>query len=266
VKIPSKIKEQKQIASILIKLDNKIEINNRINKNLEKIIMETFRCYFKNKPQNELKETTLGMIPFDWNIGEIGDYVKIKSGFAFKGKDFSDKGIKVIKIKDITPNGLNLNNSSCIPEDKISDSENFFIKERDLVIAMTGATIGKFSIVPKTNEKIVVNQRVGKFFLGNNPILKLPFLWGNLKDKRIFDEIINRGEGSAQPNISPTDIETIPIILPPKELINEFNVKMSHLFCEITNNIFVNEKLIKIRDILLPKLMSGKIDVSDVKI
>ena len=129
---------------------------------------------------------------------------------------------------------------------------------------MTGATIGKFSIVPKNDEPLYVNQRVGKFFLGDKPSSKLPFIWSLLKQKRIFDEIINRGQGSAQPNVSPTDIETIDIILPPIEIINQFNEECKSMFELMINNSYEITKLNKLRDTLLPKLMSGEIDVSKI--
>ena len=129
---------------------------------------------------------------------------------------------------------------------------------------MTGATIGKFSIVPKNDEPLYVNQRVGKFFLGDKSSSKLPYICSLLKQKRIFDEIINRVQGSAQPNVSPTDIETIEIILPPIEIINQFNEECQSMFELMINNSYEITKLNKLRDTLLPKLMSGEIDVSKI--
>ncbi len=113
---------------------------------------------------------------------------------------------------------------------KIEKANDFLVKEGDLVIALTGATIRKFTIIPLINNPLLVNQHVGKFFLGSKPISKLPFIWCLLKQKRIKDEIINRGQGSAQPNVSPKDIENIPIILPTGDIIDEFNNKYNPLF------------------------------------
>lgn len=98
---------------------------------------------------------------------------------------------------------------------------------------------------------------MGKFFLGSKPISKLPFIWCLLKQKRIKDEIINRGQGSAQPNVSPKDIENIPIILPTGDIIDEFNNKYNPLFTILINNMYEIEKLTILHDTLLPKLMSG---------
>ena len=153
---------------------------------------------------------------------------------------------------------------SCVSDDKLDKASEFKVIGGDLLIAMTGATLGKFSIVPKYDEPLYVNQRVGKFLLGKNPIEKLPFLWSLLNQRRIFDEIINRGQGSAQPNVSPTDIETISIILPSDEVINQFNKECLDIFQLMINNSYEISQLTKLRDALLPKLMSGEIDISEI--
>ena len=134
----------------------------------------------------------------------------------------------------------------------------------DLLIAMTGATIGKFTMVPKTSETILVNQRVGKFFLGDNPIGRIPFIYSTLKQPEIVSEVINRGQGSAQPNISASDILSIPCVIPNSTEIDDYNQKASPMFELIINNQFENLMLAKTRDSLLPQLMSGELDVSDI--
>ncbi|MEE3489861.1 MAG: restriction endonuclease subunit S [Methanobrevibacter sp.] len=258
---------QNRVLSILSKIDKKIEINEKINKNLAGVILSNFRRWFvnfepfKNKP---FIDSDFGFIPENWKVGSIGDYCKLKSGFAFKSAWWQDEGVKVIKIKDINQDSLDLSDCSCVSSDKLQKAKEFKVIGGDLLIAMTGATIGKFSIVPKYDESLYVNQRVGKFFLGDEPLDRLPFIWSLLKQKRIFDEIINRGQGSAQPNISPTDIETIEIILPPIEIINQFNNECKNMFKLMINNSYEITKLNKLRDTLLPKLMSGEIDVSKI--
>jgi len=135
----------------------------------------------------------------------------------------------------------------------------------DLLIAMTGATIGKFAIVPQSEETLLVNQRVGKFFFKDVPVLeRLPFLWCVLKQDSVFNEIINRGQGSAQPNISPTDIMTIPVFIPSDSEVTDFNETLQSSFEIITTNYAENEKLALLRDTLLPRLMSGELSVADI--
>ena len=235
---------QQKIAAILSSLDDKIELNNKINTNLEQQAQALFKNWFVDKYEKE---------------GTIGDYCAVKSGFAFKSAWWQEEGIKVIRIGDIEQGCLNLETCAHIANDKIEIAKDFIVQGGDLVIAMTGATIGKFSMIPKTQEPILVNQRVGKFFLGNNPIEKVPFIYCTLKQEEVITEFINRGQGSAQPNISTGDILSIPCWIPNKNEIDNFNKTIQPMFETIISNQEENRKLSVLRDSLLPKLMNGEI-------
>ena len=131
---------------------------------------------------------------------------------------------------------------------------------------MTGATIGKFAMVPYCSETLLVNQRVGKFFLGNNPVERLPFIYCTLKQPDVYYEIVNRGQGSAQPNISAADIMSIPCVIPTNDDLIIFNDNVCPLFKLIISNQQENQRLSELRDCLLPKLMSGDLDISEIEI
>lgn len=245
VKLPP-LPTQQKIARILSSLDDKIELNNKINTNLEQQAGALFKNWFVDKYEKE---------------GTIGDYCAVKSGFAFKSAWWQDEGTKVIRIGDIEQGCLNLETCAHVATDKIEVAKDFIVQGGDLVIAMTGATIGKFSMIPKTQEPILVNQRVGKFFLGNNPIEKVPFIYCTLKQEEVITEFINRGQGSAQPNISTGDILSIPCWIPNKNEIDNFNKTIQPMFETIISNQEENRKLSVLRDSLLPKLMNGEIEV-----
>ena len=196
----------------------------------------------------------------------IGNYCAVKSGFAFKSSWWTNSGVKVIKIGSINQDNLNLLECSYINEDKADKAKDFVVQAGDLLIAMTGATIGKFAMVPYSSEVLLVNQRVGKFFLGNNPVEKLPFIYCTLKQPEVYSEVVNRGQGSAQPNISASDIMSIPCAIPSQEAINIFNNTALPLFDLIISNQRENQQLSELRDTLLPKLMSGDLDVSNIDI
>ncbi len=244
---------QEKIARVLSSLDDKIELNNKINQNLEQQAQAIFDKYIKI-PCNYLK------------TGTIGDYCNVKSGFAFKSSWWKDSGVKVIKIKTIDNESINFSECSFVDKEKISIAEDFIVKGGDLLIAMTGATIGKFAIVPKIDEVLLVNQRVGKFFLGIHPIKKLPFLYCTLKQQDIINDIINKGQGSAQPNISSTDILNTSCYILENTELEKFNLTCEPIFEKIITNKYENEKLKQLRDTLLPKLMSGEIDVDKVEV
>ena len=121
-------------------------------------------------------------------------------------------------------------------------------------------------MVPYSSETLLVNQRVGKFFLGDNPIERLPFIYCTLKQPDVYYEVVNRGQGSAQPNISASDIMSIPCVIPSNEVLDAFNDTAQPLFDLIISNQLENQRLAALRDILLPKLMSGELDVSNVEL
>lgn len=239
---------QIKTASILKSIDDKIELNNKINNNLLEQALTLYATQFSSLELN----------------GCIGDYCSVKSGFAFKSSWWTNSGIRVIKIGSINQDNLNLLECSYVGEDKADKAKDFVVKAGDLLIAMTGATIGKFAMVPYSSEMLLVNQRVGKFFLGNNPVEKLPFIYCTLKQPEVYGEVVNRGQGSAQPNISASDIMSIPCVIPSKEVINKFNEIIKPLFDLIISYQRENQQLSSLRDLLLPRLISGELDVSDI--
>lgn len=242
--------EQKKIGRFLRSIDEKLDTNNQINRNLQEQAIAVFKEKIWSKDKN----------------GTIGDYCIMKSGFAFKSSWWTDEGVKVIKIGDINQDNLSLATCSYVDEDKVEKAGDFSVKAGDLVLAMTGATIGKFAMVPERSETILVNQRVGKFFLGEEPLKKVPFIYCTLKMDDVYSEIIGRGQGSAQPNISGNDVMTISCVIPTDIEIDEFNDWAEPIFASIVKNQNENEKLANLRDSLLPKLMSGELDVSELDI
>ena len=260
--VPVNLSDQRKIAGILSALDAKIENNNKINANLEAQAQALFKSWFvdftpfKDQP---FVDSELGPIPQGWKVGKLGDYCEVKSGYAFKSSWWTNKGYKIIKIKNISENGdINLNDCSCVLPENCDKAKNFIANTGDIVIAMTGATIGKFNIIPKIDEKFYINQRVGKFFLGEKPIEKVPYIYCFLKQENISTQIIQKGQGSAQPNISGADIESIPM-LTPMSIILKYNKMCQPLFEKILSNRLESKKLSALRDTLLPKLMSGEI-------
>ena len=132
VSVPQDKQVQEKIASVLDAIDEKIEENERINNNLLEQALTLYATHFSSVDKN----------------GCIGDYCAVKSGFAFKSSWWTNNGVKVIKIGSINQDNLNLLECSYVDEDKADKAKDFVVKAGDLLIAMTGATIGKFSMVP----------------------------------------------------------------------------------------------------------------------
>ncbi|MFW5804056.1 MAG: restriction endonuclease subunit S [bacterium] len=285
---PDSITIQQKIASVLSSLDDKIELNNRINAELEAMAKTIYDYWFVqfDFPISPEKAEAMGQpelagkpyktsggkmvyneklkreIPEGWEVGCFGDYSKVKSGFAFKSKWWTEKGVPVIKIKDISENyTLNQSQLSFVNKDKINTAKRFLSKPGDVVIAMTGATIGKFAIIPKTSKSLLVNQRVGLYNLGEDPFQKVSFLINSMKQDLFRAQIFKIGSGAAQPNISGDQLDSISLGIPPNDLIKTFNKKTESIYKIISNKIFENQQLTEIRDWLLPMLMNGQVTV-----
>ena len=155
---------QQRITNILSALDDKIELNRRINENLEQQAQALFKSWFVDfEPFQDGKfvDSELGMIPEGWKVGTIGNYSNIRSGFAFKSSWWTDKGVKIVKIKNISSSGnLYMNDCSYVSKENTLKAKEFSLKPGDLLIAMTGATIGKFCIVPILKEEITAGHLV----------------------------------------------------------------------------------------------------------
>ena len=232
---PHSYDEQQHIVNILGSLDDKIENLDNCNNKLIDYSNDLYNKYF-----SQCEEKTL-----------LSNIATIKSGFAFKSDWWQPTGVPVIKIANID-NSLNMEGCSFVCNDKIDLSKEFIANQGDIVFAMTGATLGKFCIVPKHDGTYLVNQRVGKFFIKNN---NLPFLYCTLKTKEVFESIINLGSGSAQPNISAIDVNNL-LVKYNKTLVERFNNNLNPIFNKIINNTYTIQKLNMLRQLYLKKFFA----------
>ncbi|MFK2144936.1 restriction endonuclease subunit S [Bacteroides fragilis] len=263
--------EQKQIGEIFSALDKKIELNRQINQNLEAMAKQLYDYWFvqfdfpneNGKPYKSSggemvwNEKLRREIPKGWSSMSIGDYAPCMSGYAFKSKDFGSKGLPVIKIGNIQENyTLNMTDSQCID---LFNNTLFLAKRYNLVIAMTGATIGKFAI---SQRNYWVNQRVGRFDLGDRPLLRLGFLFNSLKQEYFREQVFQIACGCAQPNISAEQIDSISVLKPNDIILNQFNKLCEPLLELQSENYLELEELTKQRKELLPLLMNGQASVN----
>lgn len=201
-------------------------------------------------------------IPQDWTVNTFGNYANVNSGYAFKSSWWTENGSPVLKIKNINEDyTLNLNDLSYVSENNTKSASKFKSQQGDLVIAMTGATIGKFGIIPQTEKSIYINQRVGLYNLGNNPIKRLPFLINSMRQNFFRQKIFQVAGGAAQPNISGNQLDQLPLIKSNNQLEDRYNQMQIPFYKKILSNIEENQKLSELRDWLLPMLMNGQVKV-----
>ena len=261
IALPS-LPTQQKIASILSAYDLLIENNTRRIRLLEQMAENLYKEWFIRFrfPEHENVEMVNGL-PKGWKTIHIKELAQLKSGYAFKSEWFVEEGEAVAKIKDIGNILMDTSNFSYVDKENCIKAKKFLLTTGDLTIALTGATIGKISIVPKHKGNIYTNQRLGKFFLGDKPMEKLPFLYCLFKQESMVSNIVNlSNSSSAQPNISPEQIEKIKI-LGNHDIISMYNKTCNPLFSNILALYSQNQLLTRQRDLLLPRLMSGKLEV-----
>lgn len=148
----------------------------------------------------------------DIDFVRVGDHCAVISGFAFKSNDLGEIGIPVVKIKNVNNKIVDLSDTQFFPKELVNEKhEKFFIKNGDVLIAMTGqGSVGRVGRL-KTNYKgkVLLNQRVGKFSV--KPSLDLNFLYYVLSSEQYENRLFNAAIGSGQPNLSPSNIYDIEI-------------------------------------------------------
>ncbi|WP_350594915.1 MULTISPECIES: restriction endonuclease subunit S [unclassified Pseudoalteromonas] len=206
----------------------------------------------------------LGWIPKGWEEGTFKDIADGLSGYAFKGKDFSETGFAVLKIKNITTDrSVAINDVNRVSPEVIDKLQRFLLNDGDIIMAMTGATVGKFGVlVSEDNEAYYLNQRVCKL----TPKMEKgnPFLFSALNQPGVEEGILSAAQGSAQPNISANGILATKLLVPSKKTIEIFNRLLEDIYERKITLRKECYKLTKLRDTLLPKLISGELQIPDV--
>lgn len=255
-KTPVKVEDQRRIASILSSLDRKIELNNKINADLEEMAQAIFKNWFVDfEPFKDGKfvDSELGMIPEGWKVGTLGDITKNKSA---KVKERND--VKV--LSPVTTGELVL-------------SEEYFTKQ------VFSSSIAKYKIVNK-GDFAYNPARVNIGSLGRNefdfdgcvsPVyVVFSVLDGyenyfDLFRKTDFfkDSVASLAIGGVRQSLSYDDLSSIEVIIPSENAVEEFNNLYNQMKKTIKANKLENSRLSLLRDTLLPRLMSGEIEVPE---
>jgi len=172
--------------------------------------------------KHEYKQTELGELPVEWGVVKIGDVSKFQGGFAFKSKDYVDKGIRLFKISNVSFGYVLWEDISYLPENYLSEYNDYTLNEGDLILAMTRPIVSggiKITRLKDTDVPSLLNQRVGRFILKEN--VDVEFLFQILFDQSFVNSISLGAIGSQQPNISAKQIEGIFIPLPPLPIQQE---------------------------------------------
>ena len=155
------------------------------------------------------------------NLTPINKFAKIQGGYAFKSSEYkSENGIPLVRIQNIKDGEIDLSDTVYIDKKYLKPCKRFLLKDKDILIAMTGATIGKVGRIYQKNLPAFLNQRVGRFIIDSKKI-NSDYLFYILQFDFFIDQIKRLSLGGSQPNISPTSIEEIQIPLPPLSIQNK---------------------------------------------
>ena len=257
------MKMQKEISSVLDNLDDKIEVNRKINANLEQQAQALFKSWFVDfEPfkNGEFVESELGMIPKGWRVGtlgEIGDIVGGSTPSKSKPEYYTDKGIAWL-----TPKDLSISNNKFTSKGEIDITEEGYkscstkLMPKGSVLFSSRAPIGYITIAKNdicTNQgfKSVVPKLAGTAFI---------YFFLKLSTK----DIENKATGSTFKEASGALMKSLQLIIAPERILHDFESLMKPLFTQ--QEVLEDESrcLAELRDTLLPKLMSGELKVNEV--
>lgn len=264
------LSEQKRITEVLSLLDSKIELNNRINNDLEAMAKTLFDYWFvqfdfpdKNgKPykssggkmvwNKELKR----WIPEGWEVVKICSKFTIGSGFPFDSSTYLRDGkYKIITIKNVQELKLETEGVDYIIDIPGNLPDFCRLQIGDILISLTG-NVGRICLV--TEENLLLNQRVGKFICD---LIYKHFMYLFFQRKEERARLENIATGSSQKNLSPIDATNNLTFLPSVDTLKKFNLLINPIIDKIILMQKENQQLSSLRDWLLPMLMNGQVTV-----
>ena len=262
---------QKKIASVLKALDEKIKLNNEINDNLEQQAVLLFKKWFiefDNSSKNML-ETRFGLVPESFKLLKNGELPLVVTDYVANGSFASLKAnVTLYQEPNYAYFIRNTDLKSGTFEVFVDEHSYNFLSKSTLyggeIIVSNVGDVGSVFLCPKLDKPMT---------LGNNIIMLHPeqenlryylYIWF----KWLYGQSLIQGikGGSAQPKFNKTDFKNLPIFLPPDDLLEQFHQIVKPMFELIDENNTENEALTRTRDTILPRLMSGELDVSDIEI
>jgi type I restriction enzyme S subunit len=200
-----------------------------------------------------INHNILGRIPDEWKISKFDEVADIIHGHQFRTNDFTKEGIKVFKITQIQGDAtIDLTKCDFIDSQRLNDFKKYLIKHNDILMALTGATIGKIARF-KSSELALQNYRVGKFVSKNENILFTDYLYYFLSSKLFFNQLLSRQTQSAQQNIGKEDICNMSICFPSINLQKIIAKILTSLDDKIELNNKINQELESLAKLLFKR-------------
>ncbi len=247
--------EQRSIAAMLSCLDNKIEMNNKIKINLETQAQAIFKNWFVDfEPfrEGEFVESDLGPIPKNWRVHPLTDIAQYLNGLAMqKFRPFDDeRGIPVLKIRELRQGNYDVSSELCSESIK----SEYIINNGDVVFSWSGSLL----VDIWCGGKCGLNQHLFKV-TSSNYAKWFYYFW----TKHYLNEFaaIAAGKATTMGHIKRSDLEKSLVAVPDEQVYKEATALLSPMIEQIISNRVQSRTLVALRDTLLPRLMSGEIEV-----
>lgn len=246
---------QERIADVLAAYEDLIENNQKQIKLLEEAAQRLYKEWFVDLrfPGHE-KTAIIDGVPEGWHKDTVDSKILLLSGYAFKSNEFVDNGrYKIVTIKNVKDGTFDGDNVSLIDEIPSKMPKHCVLEEGDILLSLTG-NVGRVCLVYGDN--YLLNQRVAKLKSD------IPgFTYCLFRSKDMFDEMNNLANGAAQQNLSPIRTGKVEVCFPPEDIIQRFETAVKPMIDQEIALNKMNVVLAEARDRLLPKLMSGEIEL-----
>ena len=257
--IPS-LPTQQKIAGILSAYDDLIETNLKRIKLLEEMAQITYEEWFVRLRFPGHESTTINpetALPEAWRMGIMQDLFDFKNGYVFEsGTYIQDGQHKIVTIKNVQDGSFIPETTNTIAELPRNIKAHHQLSTGDIIMSLTG-NVGRVCLV--YGENYLLNQRVAKA-VPNNPVDRL-YVYTLLRSRGTLTQLENISNGAAQQNLSPVNASKMPTLMPARSVLNDFNKNIGSIIDLICLKNIENNRLREARDILLPRLMTGVIDV-----
>ena len=249
------INEQKRIAELLSSLDDKIELNRRINDNLEQQAQALFKSWFVDfEPFRGEKfvKSEFGMIPKGWYIGSIYEQIDVVYGAPYSSSLFneSNNGLPLIRIRDLKTYSPQVHTTEILPNTE-------YIATGDVVAGMDAEFIPTIWL----GETGILNQRCCKF-IARDAMVSNYYVLHLIKPELEF--VQSYKTGTTVSHLGKCDIDKFRIIVPPNNIVIKFSKLVNALFREKVRIASESRNLTTLRNSLLPKLMSGELNINNL--
>lgn len=263
---------QLKIAQIAKTIDDKILNNSAINRNLleqANVLFESWFIYY---------EPFGGRCPQDWEDGILDDIIDFYNGYAFKSKELLDSPDEVKDCYQVFKQGHINRGGGFNPsgtkswylKEKATNLQKYVLRKGDILMAMTDmkdnvAILGNTAVM-EVDDTYILNQRVALLRANGKKGIGYPFVSLLTNSHEFLTDLRSRANSGVQVNLSANEIRNSKVKIPSQEVNKEFDSIVTPLFERMIKNDLENQRLQMLRDTLLPKLMSGELDVSNLDI